>query len=407
MQTVAAPTFNPGGGTYATPQSVAISTTTPNATIRYTTDGSTPSETAGAVYSNPIYVPTSTTIKAIAYEGGWMDSAVTSASYTITGTVATPLFSPGGDTYSTAQTVAISTTTPGATIRYTTNGTTPTETVGTIYSGAIYVSGSMTIKAVAYESGWTDSAVNSAIYTITGMAAAPTFSPGGGTYTMPISVGISTTTPNATIRYTTDGSTPSETAGIVYSGPIIVGATWTVKAIAYEAGWTDSSVSSATFTQDPVPTAIEFIPSCYASGCSGGPSGSPQQFTIQVEDDAGASAITHVQPFLSSSPDFSSFNNSCHLEYQAGNQTLSLDDSSGDYSWVGYGTQDGTGGWVNNNANGVCQVNSWSVTRSGNYLTLNISLTFQTTGTWYYYMSATNATGNSAWVTNGLSWKVQ
>ena len=41
---------------------------------------------------------------------------------------ATPTFSPAAGTYSSAQTVTISTTTGGATIRYTTDGTTPSET---------------------------------------------------------------------------------------------------------------------------------------------------------------------------------------------------------------------------------------------------------------------------------------
>ena len=50
-------------------------------------------------------------------------------------------------------------------------------------------------------------------------AAAPTFSPAAGTYTSAQTVTISTTTSGASIRYTTDGSTPSETAGTLYSAP--------------------------------------------------------------------------------------------------------------------------------------------------------------------------------------------
>ena len=333
------------------------------------------------------------------------DSAVNTASYTITGTVAMPTFSPGGGTYTTAQWVTISTTTSGATIRYTTNGTTPTQSNGAVYGGSVYVGGSTTISAIAYEGGWSDSAVNTASYTITGTVAAPTFSPGGGTYTMPVSVGISTTTSGATIRYTTNGSTPSQTTGTVYTGSITVYSTSTIKAIAYESGWADSTVSSATFSQDPVPTPTEFIPSCYP--CSSGTMGTAQQFVVQAQDNAGASAITYLQPFLSSDPNFQTFSNSCQLYYQSSSATLSLGYASSPYSWVGYGTQDGAGGWSGSNSNGVCQVNSWSVSRSGNYLTLNVSLTFQTRSSWYYYMSASNATGSSAWVTNGLSWTAQ
>ena len=52
----ATPTFNPAAGAYGPAQSVTISTSTGGATIRYTTDGSTPSETAGTVYSNPVSI---------------------------------------------------------------------------------------------------------------------------------------------------------------------------------------------------------------------------------------------------------------------------------------------------------------------------------------------------------------
>jgi unsaturated rhamnogalacturonyl hydrolase len=166
---VATPTFNPSGGSFSSPQNVTISTTTGGASIRYTTDGSTPSETAGTIYSGPVSISSTTTLKAMAYESGFTDSAVTSATYTIGssgGTVATPVFSPGGGTYSSAQTVTISTTTGGASIRYTTDGSTPSEAAGTIYSGPVSISSTATLKAIGYESGMTDSAITSATYTI-------------------------------------------------------------------------------------------------------------------------------------------------------------------------------------------------------------------------------------------------
>ena len=78
--------------------------------------------------------------------------------------------------------------------------------------------------------------------------AAPTFSPAEGEFTEAQSVTISTATTDAAIRYTTDGSEPTATSGSVYSGPIEVSATATVRAIASKTGWTDSPVASATFT---------------------------------------------------------------------------------------------------------------------------------------------------------------
>jgi hypothetical protein len=79
---------------------------------------------------------------------------------------ATPTFSPATGLYSSSQTVTIGTTTSGATIRYTTDGTVPTTTTGTIYSGAITVSATTTIRAIAYAAGLPNSSVASATYTI-------------------------------------------------------------------------------------------------------------------------------------------------------------------------------------------------------------------------------------------------
>jgi hypothetical protein len=62
---------------------VTISTTTAGASIRYTTDGSTPSSTVGTVYASPVAVSSSLTLKAIAYKTGMTDSGVASAAYTI------------------------------------------------------------------------------------------------------------------------------------------------------------------------------------------------------------------------------------------------------------------------------------------------------------------------------------
>ena len=79
--------------------------------------------------------------------------------------VATPTFSPAPGTFTSAQNVTISCTTSGATIHYTTDGSTPTTSSST-YSSAISVSATTTIKAMAVKSGMNNSDVATATYTI-------------------------------------------------------------------------------------------------------------------------------------------------------------------------------------------------------------------------------------------------
>ena len=243
----ATPTFSVAAGTYTSTQTVSISDTTPGATIYYTTNGTTPT-TSSPVYSGAITVSSTETLQAIATATGYSPSAVQSAAYTINlSAAATPTFNVAAGTYTTVQTVTISDTTPGATIYYTTNGTTPTIS-STKYTGAISVSSSETLEAIATASGYSTSAVQSAAYTINLSAAAtPTFNVAAGTYTTVQTVTISDTTPGATIYYTTNGTTPT-TSSSVYSGAITVSSSETLEAIATATGYSTSAVASAAYT---------------------------------------------------------------------------------------------------------------------------------------------------------------
>ena len=82
---------------------------------------------------------------------------------------------------------------------------------------------------------------------VTPTCATPTFSPAAGVYTSAQNVTISTTTEDATIYYTEDGSTPTASS-TPYTGAIAVSATTTIKAIAVKEGNNNSSVASATYT---------------------------------------------------------------------------------------------------------------------------------------------------------------
>jgi len=246
LPAAALPTGTPPAGTYTGAQSVTLSDTTPGATIYYTTNGSTPT-TASTLYTGPVVVSASETINAIAVATGYNTSSVATATYVIDLLqAAAPTFTPPAGTYTGTQTVTISDTTSGATIYYTTNGTTPTAS-STLYTGPIAVSTSETINAIAVATGYSTSSVATAAYVIDlPQAAAPTFSPPAGTYTSTQTVSISDTTPGATIYYTTNGTTPTPSSTL-YIGPITVAISETINAIAVASGYSNSPVATAVY----------------------------------------------------------------------------------------------------------------------------------------------------------------
>ncbi len=251
--TVATPVFSPKAGTYTTDAIITITDVTAGATIYYTTNGTTPT-TSSTKYTAAIKVSDTETIKAIAVKSGDTSSAVASATYTLE--VATPVFSPRAGTYTTDETVTITDATAGATIHYTTNGTTPT-IASTKYTAAIKVIDTETIKAIAVKSDETSSAVASAIYTL--KVATPVFSMKAGAYRTDQSVGITDATLAATIHYTTDGAEPTPSSPR-YIDPIKVLTTETIKAIAVLAGHTESAVATATYTITTTAPPVLFSP---------------------------------------------------------------------------------------------------------------------------------------------------
>ena len=80
--TVATPSFTPAAGTYYEAQTVSIECGTNGASIYYTLDGSTPDESS-TLYSTPLTINATTTVKAVAIMEGYNNSAIAEATYTI------------------------------------------------------------------------------------------------------------------------------------------------------------------------------------------------------------------------------------------------------------------------------------------------------------------------------------
>lgn len=86
------------------------------------------------------------------------------------------------------------------------------------------------------------------------LAAMPVANPGRGYYTNPFQLTLTTGTPGATIRYTTDGSEPTASTGIVYTGPVTISTTTVIRAAAFAGSSVPSPVLTHTyFFLDQVP----------------------------------------------------------------------------------------------------------------------------------------------------------
>lgn len=160
-------------------------------------------------------------------------------------TTAAPVISPNGGTFSSSQSVTLASTTTSSSIYYTLDGSTPTAS-STLYSAPITISTNTTLKAIASAPSFLQSAISTAEFTFDTQTPAVTFAPAPGTYTSAQSVILSDSDGTAKIYYTTDGSTPTASSTL-YTAPIQVSTTETIKAIAIDSTKQDSNVATAAY----------------------------------------------------------------------------------------------------------------------------------------------------------------
>lgn len=181
LPVVDTPAYDNGTGTYNNDVSVTITVASPaSSTICYTTNGDTPAATTpgtcstGSTYSGPVsIIATGTVLKAIGTKAGYTNSAVQSATYTLTvGAISSV---PGPGTYSSTQSVTLNiATTTGAVGHYTTNGDEATCS-STTYSAPFDVSTTTTVKAIGCKTNYVNDTPISDLYTIN-TNSAPAFS---------------------------------------------------------------------------------------------------------------------------------------------------------------------------------------------------------------------------------------
>jgi hypothetical protein len=229
---VATPVASPAAGEVDSGTAITLTTTTAGAEIYYTTDGSAPSagSTKYSAAAKPV-ITAAATIKAIALKDGMTDSDVLTAAYTVSslGKAATPVASPAAGEVDSGTAITLTTTTTGADIYYTTDGSVPTAG-STKYSDTAkpVITATATIKAIALKDGMTGSDVLTAAYTVSG---------------------LSFTWTESTRKF--DGSTTIQ--GVAYGGDKFVA--FANRSLVYSSDgvdWTSSNNSSFAFSHDGV-----------------------------------------------------------------------------------------------------------------------------------------------------------
>src|SRR6185369_2296651 len=157
-------TASPPGGTYTSPQNVTLTANEP-ATIYYTTNGNDPT-TSSHIYSGPIPISVTTSLKFFARDTAGNSETVKTTTYTINLDTIPPITtaSPAGGTYSSAQNVTLTANEP-ATVYYTTNGNDPT-IASPIYSGPVPIPATTILKFFGRDTAGNSETVRTASYTI-------------------------------------------------------------------------------------------------------------------------------------------------------------------------------------------------------------------------------------------------
>ncbi|MEZ4663247.1 MAG: chitobiase/beta-hexosaminidase C-terminal domain-containing protein [Caldilineaceae bacterium] len=258
--TLPTPTIYPNGGNFNGSVTVYIGSTVLGAQIRYTIDGSTPTESSPQ-FAEPLYLGTTATVKARVFLDGYTPSDVVEKIFSVTQQANTPTIDPNGGEHTGSVQVTLNTTTTGATIRYTTNGAEPTS-YSTAYSGPFTLgTGQHTVKAKAFLAGAAPSTTASADFTVYDPAptvADPTMTPFSTQYFVePFTITMHTDTEGAIIRFafSTDGSiapdpTESGAGGATYTGPfqISTNGQYRFKVRAYKGGGQSNITPSGTLS---------------------------------------------------------------------------------------------------------------------------------------------------------------
>src|SRR5437867_11877692 len=269
-RTVNTPTITPDGGAFVGSVAVTLADNTPGGSIYYTMDGTSPTPSSKK-YSGPLTIATNALVKAKAFKNN-AQSSEASAWFSDTGTATSfnfTLANSGDKSVNAASSVANSVTATlgsgssqavsftaaglpaGATGSFSAASCSPTcsstltiSTTGSTSTGNFPITITSTGSGVTKTTAFTLTVSATVVSTV----ATPTITPNGGSFTSSVSVTTATATSGASIYYTTNGTSPTQSSTL-YNGAITLTSDAVVTAKAFKSGYNPSAEVSASFTQ--------------------------------------------------------------------------------------------------------------------------------------------------------------
>lgn len=223
---------------------------------QYGTEQITSTTSRGYTFSGKSTGKVAISMKSNGTKGMYIKSIEITYTPSSSSSVAAPTFSEDSKSFSDKFGLTLSAGSDAAMIMYTTDGKTPSykNNVGELYDeeAPISITHSTTVKAIAVSSKGEESDVVTKEYKLE--LPAPIISEATKTFTAPFTVSLSTTATAAeAILYTLDGTVPSrENKATVYTKPIQISATTTLKAVSYATNGTTyeySPIATATYTE--------------------------------------------------------------------------------------------------------------------------------------------------------------
>ena len=231
-----------------------------NPIVRYTLDGSVPNN-ASTPYTAPILFKISTVLKAYASLTGYQDSPPISINFNLLTPPSAPVATPAGGNFSTKSLmIKFLPQPPGVVIRYSTKPNEPLAAAQILTTDSIFLVGnnpgdSIVLSAQAFNQSYgIASTVMTGHYMYEPPVVAPTASVDTGFFYDSTSVTLSTTTPNAIIRYTLDGSPVTKNSSTIQ--PIPITETTKITAIAFKDNQPNSSAYNGNFTLRLTPPTV-------------------------------------------------------------------------------------------------------------------------------------------------------